>query len=70
MIYVTSDLHGISPASFRQMLRSADFGEEDFLYVLGDVIDRGEYGAELLLELTQMPNAQLLLGNHEALLLA
>lgn len=70
MIYVTSDLHGISPAAFRQMLRSADFGEEDFLYVLGDVIDRGEYGAELLLELTQMPNAQLLLGNHEALLLA
>lgn len=70
MTYVTSDLHGISPELFHRILDEAGFGEEDFLFVLGDVIDRGSYGAELLLELTQMPNAQLVLGNHEALLLA
>lgn len=70
MIYVTSDLHGCSVELFHQLLEKAGFQEEDFLYVLGDVIDRGEYGAELLLELTQMPNAQLILGNHEALMLA
>lgn len=70
MTYVTSDLHGISPELFRQMLDKAGFGEEDFLFVLGDVIDRGTHGAQLLLELTQMPNAQLILGNHELLMLA
>lgn len=70
MIYVTSDLHGCDLKLFRQLLDSAGFGEEDFLFVLGDVIDRGEYGAELLLWLAEQPNAQLILGNHEALMLA
>ncbi len=70
MIYVTSDLHGCQPEALKQLLQSAGFSEEDFLFVLGDVIDRGEHGAELLLWLTQQPNVQLILGNHEALLLA
>lgn len=70
MIYVTSDLHGCDPKVLQQLLDSAGFGEEDFLFVLGDVIDRGEYGAELLLWLTEQPNVQLVLGNHEALMLA
>lgn len=69
MIYVCSDLHGCSPKTFQQLLALAGFGEADFLFVLGDVIDRGEYGAELLLWLTQQPNMQLILGNHEALML-
>ena len=70
MTYVTSDLHGMEPEAFQRMLRQAGFREEDFLFVLGDVIDRGEYGAELLLWLTQQSNMQLILGNHEALMLA
>lgn len=70
MIFVTSDLHGISPARFRQLLEKADFREDDYLFVLGDVIDRGEHGLELLMMLTQMPNAQLILGNHEAMMLS
>lgn len=70
MIYVTSDLHGCDPKLLAQLLDKAGFGEEDFLFVLGDVIDRGDYGAELLLWLTEQPNVQLILGNHEALMLA
>lgn len=70
MIYATSDLHGWNPADFQRLLKKADFGEDDFLFILGDVIDRGEWGAELLLWLTQQSNIQLILGNHEALLLA
>lgn len=69
MIYVTSDLHGCGVEKLERLLRKADFGEEDFLFVLGDVIDRGEFGAELLLWLTQQSNVQLILGNHEAMLL-
>lgn len=70
MVYVTADLHGCDPADFLRLLKQAGFKANDFLFILGDVIDRGEWGAELLLWLTQQPNMQLILGNHEALMLA
>ena len=70
MIYVTSDLHGWPLARFQGLLKQADFGADDFLFVLGDVIDRGEDGVELLTYLMEQPNMQLILGNHEAMLLA
>ena len=70
MIYVTSDLHGFPLAEFERLLQRAGFGKEDFLFVLGDVIDRGEAGVELLQWLTEQPNVQLILGNHEAMLLS
>ncbi len=70
MIYVTSDLHGYPLPKFLELLRSASFSDHDFLFVLGDVIDRGENGAELLRWLTEQPNVQLILGNHEAMMLA
>lgn len=70
MIYVTSDLHGCAVETLRALLDKAGFGDDDFLFVLGDVIDRGDHGAELLLWLTEQPNVQLILGNHEAMLLA
>lgn len=70
MIYTTADLHGCSLGVLQRLLRQVHFTDEDFLFVLGDVIDRGEHGAELLMWLTEQPNVQLILGNHEALLLA
>lgn len=70
MIYVTSDLHGVDPVQFQQLLDRAGFTDEDFLFVLGDVIDRGDHGIELLKWMSQQPNVSLILGNHEALMLA
>lgn len=71
MVYVISDLHGYPLDKFIKLLESADFGSNDFLYILGDVIDRnGDGGAKMLYWLTQQPNIQLLLGNHEAMLLS
>jgi len=70
MIYVSSDLHGCSPTQFRQLLDRAGFRDEDFLFILGDVIDRGPHGAELLLWLSQQSNMQLIMGNHEAFMLS
>ena len=69
MVYVTSDLHGCAVEEFQALLNRAGFTERDFLFVLGDVIDRGEHGAQLLLWLTQQPNVQFILGNHEAMML-
>jgi len=71
LIYVTSDLHGISPKRFFSLLEKGGFGqgERDFLYILGDVIDRGEHGVELLHWIFSRPDVQLLRGNHEQMLL-
>ncbi|MBQ2866253.1 MAG: metallophosphoesterase [Clostridia bacterium] len=70
MIYVTSDLHGYPLEDFLALLDGAGFSDRDFLFVLGDVIDRGDEGAELLRWIAEQPNVQLILGNHEAMLLA
>lgn len=70
MIYVTSDLHGYSLEKFIKMLDFVGFNENDFLFVLGDVIDRGTDGIKILKWLMAQSNAQLILGNHEAMFLA
>ena len=71
MIYVISDLHGYPHNRFLQLLKEACFGKNDFLYILGDVVDRnGDGGVETLQWLMYQTNVQLILGNHEAMLLA
>lgn len=70
MVYVTSDLHGYSLEKFKDFLDKVGFCDEDYLYILGDVIDRGPDGIKILKWLMLQPNVELLLGNHEAMLLA
>lgn len=53
------------------MLKKANFSSDDFLYILGDIIDRnGDGGVGILLWLLEQVNVQLILGNHEAMLLS
>ena len=71
MIYVTSDIHGYSLDDFLQLLRKAGFENSDCLYVLGDVIDRnGDGGIAILRWMMSRPNVEMILGNHEAMLLS
>lgn len=66
MIYIMSDIHGRLDL-FEQMLDKIGFSDNDFLYVLGDSIDRGG-GLQVLLrimELHQKKQCELILGNHE-----
>ncbi len=70
MVYVTSDLHGYPLEKFQALLAKAGFSEEDYCFVLGDVIDRGPHGIALLRWLMDQPNIELIMGNHEAMLLA
>ena len=70
-VYVISDLHGLELAQLKKLLQKAGFGPDDWLYILGDVVDRnGDGGVEVLCWLLEQPNAQLILGNHEAMLLS
>ena len=62
--YVMSDIHG-EYAKYRAMLETIAFSDDDVLYVLGDVIDRGDEPLKILLDMSLRHNVFPLLGNHE-----
>lgn len=68
MHYVMSDIHG-DMAAFDKILSMINLNNRDFLYILGDVIDRGPDGIELLRKIRRMHGCQLLLGNHELMMI-
>lgn len=70
MIYVTSDWHGYPLEKIQKLFESVNFSEDDYCFVLGDVIDRGKDGIKLLKWLMLQPNIELILGNHEAMMLS
>lgn len=66
--YVLSDVHGQLDC-FEAVLVKINLKPDDKLYVLGDVIDRGAHGIAILRRIMAMPNAEMLLGNHEFMML-
>ena len=68
MIYVMSDIHG-NLKNFNSIMEQINLKESDKLYILGDVIDRYPYGIKILRKIMKMPNAKMLLGNHEYMML-
>ncbi len=67
--YVMSDLHGMY-REYVQMLEQIHFSDDDRMYILGDVIDRGANGILLLQDIMSRENVTLLLGNHEDMMLS
>lgn len=70
MIYLISDIHGYPFEKVMSLLQQAGFNKNDFLFVLGDVIDRGYDGVKMLQWMMRQSNVKLILGNHEAMLLS
>lgn len=68
MIYVMSDIHGKLQLLLK-MMEQLNLQEEDTLYILGDVIDRGEDSIETLKYVMKHPRIKFLLGNHEDMML-
>ena len=66
MIYAMSDLHGCYE-KYIAMLDTIQFSEQDTLYVLGDVVDRGNGGIRLLQDMQSRPNVVPLRGNHDCM---
>ena len=62
--YVVSDIHGEYDL-FAGLLEKIRLKEDDSLYILGDILDRGPYPIRTLLKVMEMPNAICLAGNHE-----
>ena len=64
MKYVMADIHG-DYDKYIQMLELIQLKDEDELYILGDVIDRGPCGMKILQDMMLRPNVIPILGNHE-----
>ena len=66
MYYVMSNIHG-NKQKLELMLKLINFNEKkDYLYVLGDTVDYGKDGIDILLDFSMRPNVYHLLGEHEA----
>lgn len=67
--YVIGDIHG-ELEQLKILLEDMQLESDDELYVLGDVVDRGEYPIESLQLLMNLPNCICLAGNHECMALS
>ena len=68
MTYVLSDIHG-NLRRFESIMKQIDLQSDDTMYVLGDVVDRYPDGIKILRRIMKMPNAKMLMGNHEYMML-
>lgn len=64
MIYCCSDIHG-EYDKYLKLIKKIKLKEEDTLFILGDVIDRGEKSIEVLQDMMYRANVIPILGNHE-----
>ena len=55
MTFVMSDIHGEYQKHLK-MLEKINFSDNDTLYILGDMIDRGPQSAELLIDIFSRKN--------------
>lgn len=62
--YVISDIHGMYD-EFIKMLEVINFSDEDELFILGDIFDRGPKPLEILDYIVAHKNIHLIKGNHE-----
>ena len=62
--YVMSDIHG-DYDSYIKMLEKIKFSSEDTMYIIGDILDRGEHPIKVLLDVMSRPNMVFIIGNHE-----
>lgn len=68
LIYVMSDLHGCY-GKYLEMLEKISFSSNDTLYILGDVVDRGDGGIKILQDMMKRKNILPIMGNHERMAL-
>ena len=64
MIYAMSDLHG-EYDKYRAMLERIHFSDDDSLFIVGDVVDRGPKPIAILRDMSLRPNVFPIMGNHD-----
>ena len=64
MRYIVSDIHGCY-RQYQALLEKIQFSEQDELYILGDVVDRGPEPIRVMQDIMKRPNVIFILGNHD-----
>ena len=68
MKYVVSDIHGRLDR-LKKLVELISLKDEDTLYVLGDMVDRGEESIEVIQYVMDKKNIKALMGNHDRMML-
>lgn len=63
-----SDVHG-HYGKFLDMMNKIQFSDDDHLYIIGDVIDKGEDAGNLFLTVSNDSRVTCMLGNHELMMM-
>jgi serine/threonine protein phosphatase 1 len=66
--YIMSDIHGHFDR-YKEFLQYSNLGDNDILYIIGDVLDRGSEAIPLIQDIMQRNNVIMIKGNHEQMLL-
>ena len=64
MTYVVANLHGCY-SKFKELLKLISFKDSDIMYVLGDIVDYGDEGMELVGDLSIRYNVYPIVGEHD-----
>lgn len=64
MHYVISDIHGCLE-EYLDLLERIGPGEEDLLYILGDICDKGPYPLKVLQDMMNRQGVRPVMGNHD-----
>lgn len=64
MIYAVADIHGCY-REFLELLEKINFSDDDEMYILGDMMDKGPDPIKLVQDLMMRPNVYPILGNHD-----
>lgn len=64
MTYVVSNIHG-DYESFKALLKTINFKDTDIMYILGDIVDYGEGGIELINDISMRYNVYPIVGEHD-----
>lgn len=64
MIYVTGSIYGCYD-KYEALMKKLDLKDDDMLFVLGNIVDGGDKGIEILMDMMLKPNVYPMLGEHE-----
>lgn len=64
MTYVVANLHG-NYTKFKELLKTIAFKDSDVMYILGDIVDYGDEGMELVGDLSIRYNVYPIVGEHD-----
>tara|TARA_R110002072_G_scaffold303068_1_gene492514 strand:- start:375 stop:1004 length:630 start_codon:yes stop_codon:yes gene_type:complete len=68
-VFYCGDVHGEKAALDKQLAKVGFVEREDILIFTGDLIDRGDFSAELIEFASCTPNIYSVIGNHESIFL-